>query len=117
MFAPAPGTLALDHRGSLAQRPAGADSLTRRPLAFESTIGLEKEKNVQLRAGTTKEEFVRFRTQRDATLQPPRLLFPSVQVNVDAGRMPPPHANGKRYLMIPLNLFRAADEVGAPLPK
>jgi glyoxylase-like metal-dependent hydrolase (beta-lactamase superfamily II) len=88
-----------------------------RDLAFESTIGMEKEKNIQLRAGTGKEEFVRFRSQRDATLQAPRLLFPSVQVNVDAGRLPKPHANGKRYLVVPLNLFRAADEVGAPLPK
>jgi glyoxylase-like metal-dependent hydrolase (beta-lactamase superfamily II) len=88
-----------------------------RALAFESTIGAEKAKNVQLRAETTEEEFVRFRTQRDGTLQPPRLLFPSVQVNVDGGRMPAPHANGKRYLMVPLNLFRAADDVGAPLPR
>ena len=88
-----------------------------RPLAFESTIGLEKQKNVQLRADTTREDFVRFRKERDATLAPPQLLFPSVQVNVDAGRMPPPHENGKRYLMVPLNLFRAADEVGAPLPE
>lgn len=88
-----------------------------RELAFESTIGLEKEKNIQLRAGTTKEEFVGFRQARDATLQPPRLLFPSVQINVDAGRMPAPHANGKRYLVVPLNLFRAADEVGEPIKK
>lgn len=88
-----------------------------RKLAFESTIGLEKAKNIQLRSDTSKEEYVRFRTERDATLQPPRLLFPSVQVNVDAGRMPAPHANGKRYLMMPLNLFRAADEVGAPIAK
>lgn len=88
-----------------------------RPLAFTSTIGVEKARNIQLRAETTKEEFVRFRDQRDATLAPPRLLFPSVQINVDAGRMPAPHANGKRYLMVPLNLFRPADDTGAPLPK
>jgi len=88
-----------------------------RDLQFETTIGAEKEKNIQLRAGTTKEEFVRFRSQRDATLQAPRLLLPSVQINIDAGRMPAPHANGKRYLVLPFNLFRPADEVGAPLPK
>jgi glyoxylase-like metal-dependent hydrolase (beta-lactamase superfamily II) len=86
-----------------------------RPLACESTIVREKERNVHLRAATAKEEYVRFRTQRDATLGPPKLLFPSVQVNVDAGRMPEPRANGRRYLMMPLNLFRGADEVGAPL--
>jgi glyoxylase-like metal-dependent hydrolase (beta-lactamase superfamily II) len=86
-----------------------------RPLAFESTIGREKEENVHLRTSTTKEDYVRFRTTRDATLQPPKLLFPSVQVNVDAGRMPRPRANGRRYLTMPLNLFRGADDVGAPL--
>ncbi len=88
-----------------------------RMLAFESTIGVEKKKNLQLREDTKKEDFVRFRNQRDASLDPPRLLFPSVQINVDAGKLPAPHANGKRYLVVPLNLFRAADEVGAPLPK
>jgi glyoxylase-like metal-dependent hydrolase (beta-lactamase superfamily II) len=86
-----------------------------RPLAFASTIGRQRERNVHLPAGTRKEDYVRFRTTRDATLPPPKLLFPSVQVNVDAGRMPEPRANGRRYLMMPLNLFRGADEVGAPL--
>ncbi|WP_437631632.1 hypothetical protein [Sorangium sp. So ce854] len=52
----------------------------------------------------------------DATFTPPRLLFLSlaVRVNVDAGRMPPPRENGRRYLVTPLNDFRAADEVGIP---
>ncbi|APR75776.1 Hypothetical protein A7982_01122 [Minicystis rosea] len=86
-----------------------------RPLAFESTIGMEKQRNVQLRADTSKVAFVRFRNQRDATLQPPRLLFPSIQINVDAGHLPQPHANGSRYLVTPLNPFRPTDEVGAPL--
>lgn len=78
-----------------------------RDLKYESTIGDEKRCNIQLRAGTTKEEFVRFRTERDATLDAPRLLFQSVQVNVDGGSLPPPHANGIRYLRIPINVFRA----------
>ena len=85
-----------------------------RPVRFETTIGAEKRENVQLKATTERLDFVRFRKGRDATLEPPRLLFPSVQVNVDAGRLPRPHANGKRYLQLPLNVLREADEVGAP---
>jgi glyoxylase-like metal-dependent hydrolase (beta-lactamase superfamily II) len=86
-----------------------------RALRFETTIGASKRHNVQLRAETTREEFVRFRNGRDATLSPPRLLLPSVQINIDAGRLPAPHANGRRYLSIPLNPFRPADDVGSPV--
>jgi len=85
-----------------------------RPLRYETTIGASKRQNVQLRAETSKEEFVAFRQKRDATLAPPRLIFQSVQVNVDAGRLPRPHANGRRYLRLPLNLFRPATEDGEP---
>lgn len=81
-----------------------------RSLRYETTIGASKTSNVQLRDGTTREEFVRLRTARDATLAPPRLLFPSVQVNVDAGAMPRPHANGRRYLVIPLDASAANEE-------
>ncbi|MFO0586646.1 MAG: MBL fold metallo-hydrolase [Polyangiaceae bacterium] len=82
-----------------------------------TTIGESKKANIQLRANTTKEEYVKFRTERDAKLEPPRLLFPSVQVNVDAGRLPTIHANGRRYLSIPFNLFHPTDEVGTKLPR
>jgi len=85
-----------------------------RPLAFESTIGKEKKENVQLSANTTREEFVEMRNGRDAKLEPPRLIFQSVQVNADAGKLPEPHANGRRYLRMPLNLFHPADELGVP---
>ncbi len=84
-----------------------------RPLRWETTIGKSKEANVQLRASTTREEFVARRNERDATLEPPRLLYPSVQVNIDAGRLPKPHANGRRYLTIPLNLGEGTDVDGA----
>lgn len=79
-----------------------------RELAYETTIGAEKEKNVQLRASTPRDEFVTFRQKRDATLEAPRLLFQSVQVNVDAGALPKPHANDIAYLRIPINVFRPA---------
>lgn len=77
-----------------------------RAVRFETSIGASKLGNVQLDAATTRDAFVRFRHERDATLAPPRLLFPSVQINVNAGRLPPRHANGRRYLSIPLNPFR-----------
>jgi rhodanese-related sulfurtransferase len=53
--------------------------------------------------GASKDEFVALRTARDRTLQAPRLLYPSVQINLDAGRLPSPHANGVRYLTIPIS--------------
>jgi glyoxylase-like metal-dependent hydrolase (beta-lactamase superfamily II) len=84
-----------------------------RPVRSETTIGRSKEANVQLRASTSREEFVNRRNERDAKLAAPRLLFPSVQVNIDAGRLPKPHANGRRYITIPLNLKRATRDDGA----
>jgi glyoxylase-like metal-dependent hydrolase (beta-lactamase superfamily II) len=86
-----------------------------RPLRSETTIGASKEANIQLRASTTREEFVKRRTERDAKLAAPRLLFPSVQVNVDAGRLPKPHANGRRYLTIPLDMKKKTDDDGTPV--
>jgi hypothetical protein len=85
-----------------------------RPVRWETTIGASKLNNPQLSATTTKDAFVTLRNARDATLAAPRLLLPSVQVNVDAGRLPAPHANGKRYMVIPLNVLRPADELGRP---
>lgn len=73
-----------------------------RPVAWETSIGASKAQNVQLRAETGREDFVAFRKARDATLGAPRLLWPSVQVNIDAGRLPAPHANGRRYLLTPV---------------
>jgi glyoxylase-like metal-dependent hydrolase (beta-lactamase superfamily II) len=83
-----------------------------RPLRYETTIGISKERNIQLRASTSREAFVALRQGRDATLSPPRLLYPSVQVNVDAGLLPKPQDNGRRYLRIPLNVQGATDDDG-----
>ncbi len=74
-----------------------------RPLRFMATIAEEKSENIQLKAKTSLEEFVRFRTERDRTLAAPKLLLPSVQVNIDAGHLPTPTKNGKRYLRIPIS--------------
>ncbi|NCN40927.1 MBL fold metallo-hydrolase [bacterium] len=73
-----------------------------RALEFESTIGEHKQSNIQLRADTTKEEYVKFRTERDAVLKAPRLLLPSIQVNIDAGHLPEAEENGVSYIKIPV---------------
>ncbi|MBK7892267.1 MAG: MBL fold metallo-hydrolase [Bdellovibrionales bacterium] len=73
-----------------------------RSVEFQSTVGEEKRKNIQLKAETAKAEFIAFRTERDKTLAAPRLLLPSVQVNIDAGNLPVVSDNGTRYLKIPI---------------
>jgi glyoxylase-like metal-dependent hydrolase (beta-lactamase superfamily II) len=83
-----------------------------REMRAETTIGRSKSANVQLRASTTRNEFVEMRNARDAKLSAPRLLYPSVQVNVNAGRLPRPHENGRRYLTIPLDLQGQTDDDG-----
>ncbi|MBK07564.1 MAG: MBL fold metallo-hydrolase [Deltaproteobacteria bacterium] len=88
-----------------------------RELKFQSTIAEQKAENVQLPANRSKEEFIKFRTERDATLAAPRLLFHSVQVNVDAGQLPKPHPNEVRYLKIPLNVFRPEEDGDLELRK
>jgi glyoxylase-like metal-dependent hydrolase (beta-lactamase superfamily II) len=72
-----------------------------RQMAFETTIGASKQENKQLKAKTSRSEFVRFRTERDATLSPPKLLYQSVQINIDGGRLPPLDACGQRILRTP----------------
>lgn len=74
-----------------------------REMAYETTIGESKEKNIQLNASTNKEDFVAFRSQRDSELDAPRLLYQSVQVNVNAGEVPDLEDNGKRYLKMPVS--------------
>lgn len=73
-----------------------------RPVAFQSTIGEEKKANIQLKGSTTREDFVSFRNKRDATLEAPKLLLQSVQVNINAGRLPEPESNGVSYLKMPV---------------
>jgi len=89
-----------------------------RALAYETTIAQSKADNVQLSQPTTEAEYLEFRQRRDATLDAPRLLFQSVQVNVDAGKLPSPQPNALRYLRIPINVFRPeVDEDALELQK
>lgn len=76
-----------------------------RELKYETTVGEAKANNVHLKAGMSKEEFVAFRAKRDATLNPPRLIFQSLQVNAAAGVLPDPESNGLRYLRMPMGVF------------
>ncbi|ARN83378.1 MBL fold metallo-hydrolase [Methylocystis bryophila] len=75
----------------------------RRAFAWETSIVDERKQNVHLHDGVGEEEFVAMRTARDKTLKAPALIIPSVQVNMRGGRLPPPEANGRRYLKYPLD--------------
>lgn len=76
---------------------------TDRPIAYETTVGEEKRKNIHVHEGVTEAQFVEMRNQRDQTLEMPVLILPSIQVNIRAGHLPPAEANGKTYLKIPFN--------------
>ncbi|HVK78563.1 MAG TPA: MBL fold metallo-hydrolase [Kofleriaceae bacterium] len=86
-----------------------------REVRWQTTIGQSKRDNVQLRATTARDEFVRFRRDRDRTLAPPRLYYPSIQVNVNAGRLPAARADGRRFLSIPINPVHPTDDDGGEL--
>jgi glyoxylase-like metal-dependent hydrolase (beta-lactamase superfamily II) len=73
--------------------------------AWETTVGDQKKLNVHLHMGVKEQDFVAMRTERDATLSMPKLIFPSVQVNMRAGSMPPAESNGQHYLKVPINTF------------
>ena len=77
--------------------------------AWEATVREEREKNVQVKEGVTEDEFVAMRKARDAKLAAPRLLLPSIQVNIRAGKFPPAEANGVHYLAIPVTLKGGAE--------
>lgn len=76
-----------------------------RDFAWETTVAEQAANNIHVGAGTTEDDFVAMREERDATLSVPRLILPAIQVNMRAGQLPPPEDNGTQYLKIPLNLF------------
>ncbi len=71
--------------------------------AWETTVAEERAQNIHVHDGVSEEDFVKMREQRDATLDMPTLILPSVQVNMRAGQMPPAESNGTRYLKIPVD--------------
>jgi glyoxylase-like metal-dependent hydrolase (beta-lactamase superfamily II) len=86
-----------------------------RELAYETSIAKSKSENPHLRADTALEDFVRLRTARDRELEAPRLLYQSVQFNIDGGRLPRAEANGLRYFKLPVNTRTPTDEIGEPI--
>ncbi len=78
--------------------PAGRDAYT-----WETTVGAEKRENIHLNTSVAKGAFVSQRVARDKTLAMPRLIIPSIQVNMRAGELPPAEDNGVQYLKIPVN--------------
>ena len=73
-----------------------------RKLKYQTSVGLSKKNNIQLKAETSQNEFTEFRTIRDNSLNTPKLLLPSLQVNIQAGELPKPDDNNTSYLKIPL---------------
>lgn len=71
--------------------------------AWETTVGAQRVGNVHVHEGVSEEDFVAMRDARDATLSMPKLILPSIQVNIRAGHLPEPESNGTRYLKIPLD--------------
>ncbi len=74
-----------------------------RDIEWETTVGDEKAHNIHVGSGKSKEDFVKFRTERDAQLAMPRLIIPSLQVNMRAGELPPADQDGKTFLKVPVN--------------
>ena len=80
--------------------PAG-----RTEFRWETKVAAERAGNIHAHDGVTEDDFVQMREARDKTLDMPRLILPSVQVNMRAGHLPPPEDNGIAYLKIPLNVL------------
>lgn len=79
--------------------PAGREA------AWETTVAAQRDGNIHVREGIGEEAFVQMRTRRDATLEMPVLILPSVQVNIRAGELPPKESNGVSYLKIPVDML------------
>lgn len=75
----------------------------RTEFAWETTVAEERAENIHVRDGISEDEFVEMREARDKTLSMPKLILPSVQVNMRAGETPPPEDNGVSYLKLPIN--------------
>jgi len=73
--------------------------------AWQTTVADQRAHNIHVHDGVTEAAFVELRTRRDATLDMPVLMLPSVQVNMRAGHLPEPEDNGTRYLKIPIDVL------------
>jgi len=73
--------------------------------AWETSVEEQRKSNIHIHDGITKQEFVAFRSERDSQLGVPKLLIPSIQVNIQAGDMPDPERNGVSYLKVPIDVL------------
>ena len=71
--------------------------------AWQTSVAEERARNIHIHDGITEQEFVDFRNKRDAGLNMPQLILPSIQINIDGGKMPKPEANGISYLKLPID--------------
>jgi len=78
---------------------------TERAVQWESTVAQQRANNIHVHDGIGEDDFVAMRHKRDATLEMPTLLLPSIQANIRAGYLPPPEGNGVAYFKIPVNLI------------
>lgn len=74
-----------------------------REICNETTVAEQRAENIHVRDGVTEDEFVELRMKRDATLAMPKLIIPSLQINMKAGALPAPESDGRRYLKLPLD--------------
>jgi glyoxylase-like metal-dependent hydrolase (beta-lactamase superfamily II) len=74
-----------------------------REIRWETTVAEEKAANIHVREGVSEDEFVAMRTARDKTLAMPKLIIPSIQINIRGGQLPEPDESGKRFLKVPVN--------------
>jgi glyoxylase-like metal-dependent hydrolase (beta-lactamase superfamily II) len=74
-----------------------------RDIKWETTVAEERAHNIHVRDGVSEDEFVKMRQARDATLELPKLIIPSIQVNIRGGNLPEPDEAGKRHLKVPIN--------------
>ena len=77
-----------------------------REVKWSTTVGEQKENNVHVKTSILEDEFVKIREARDKTLNMPKLIIPSIQVNMRAGNLPPPEDNGSVYIKVPINCIK-----------
>ena len=77
-----------------------------REVTCSTTVGEQKKKNIHVKTSISEDEFVKIRENRDKTLNMPKLIIPSIQVNMRAGNLPPPEDNGSVYIKVPINSIK-----------
>ena len=77
--------------------------MPRKDYVWETTVAAQREGNIQIGDGVSEDAFIAMRDTRDATLGMPKLILPSIQVNIRGGHFPEPEANGSRYLKLPVD--------------